>query len=137
MLQLLDVSIGVALLYSALALFVTTVQKLIASVFAARAKRLYDVLAEMLTGTVSSDGDTSKPLVQALCGHPLLQNLARGRPMPERWSNGLSARGAGEAEVLRTTRRKLRKVKLRPLNPWHAQATPWRSGTPQFVVASG
>jgi hypothetical protein len=82
MLQLLDVSIGVALLYSALALFVTTVQELIASIFAARAKRLYDVLAEMLAGHVPAEGNASKPLVQALYEHPLLQNLARGRHLP-------------------------------------------------------
>ena len=63
---LLDVAIGLTLLYLALALVVTTIQELLASVFATRAKRLYDALADIVTGDVDDGEGGTKPLVQAL-----------------------------------------------------------------------
>jgi len=45
-----DVTIGVVFLYLLLALVVTTLQELIATVFAFRANSLYDALKELILG---------------------------------------------------------------------------------------
>lgn len=73
MTRLLDVAIGVALLYGSLALFVTTIQELVASLLSARAKRLYAVLEQMLESSV---------LVRQLYEHPLIKNLTNGKTLP-------------------------------------------------------
>lgn len=87
MFMLLDVAIGVSLVYLSLALVVTATQELLASLFAWRAKQLYRALAEIVTGTVVGDDGNSKLLAQALYEHPLVRHLAdrapefvRGRP---------------------------------------------------------
>jgi hypothetical protein len=69
---MLDVAIGVAFLYALLALIVTTLQELIASIFALRAKALYDCIADMLAGQRDAKGQL---LAEGLYAHPLLVNL--------------------------------------------------------------
>lgn len=68
----LDVSIGVVFLYLLLALIVTTVQELGATVLRFRAKHLYDAIAGMLEGT---DSEGLQPL-KAFLKHPLIRNLS-------------------------------------------------------------
>jgi hypothetical protein len=70
---LLDLVIGIVLLYSLLALLVTTLQELVASVLSTRAKQLYQALADVLKGTAP---DGAKPLIDAFYEHPLIRNLA-------------------------------------------------------------
>ena len=67
----LDVGIGLIFLYLLLALLVTTLQELGASVLSLRAKQLYEAIEGML-----KDGKSS-PLVQKLYQHPLVANLAQ------------------------------------------------------------
>ena len=50
----LDVAIGLVLLYLLLALLVTTVQELLASIFSWRAKNLYAAIEDMLANGKSS-----------------------------------------------------------------------------------
>jgi hypothetical protein len=76
MTRLLDVAIGVTLLYLTLALLVTAVQELLASAFATRARRLYQVLADVVTGTVDDGTSSGKLLIQAIYEHPLVLSLA-------------------------------------------------------------
>ena len=85
MTTLVDVAIGVTLMYLALALVVTTVQELLASAFALRSQRLYVVLRDLVTGTVDYGAGGTKPLVQALYEHPLIRNLTDRAP---RFVNG-------------------------------------------------
>lgn len=66
----LDVAIGLSFLYLLLALLVTTLQELGASILSLRAKRLYEAIQGMLKG------GTSSPLMQKLYAHPLIANLA-------------------------------------------------------------
>jgi hypothetical protein len=66
----LDVGIGLVFLYLLLALLVTTLQELAASVLSLRAKQLYDTIAGMIEG---KPGD---PFVEQLYGHPLIKNLS-------------------------------------------------------------
>jgi hypothetical protein len=70
----LDVAIGMVFLYLLLALIVTTVQELFASLFRWRAKHLYDAIAGMLAGT--DDTKNSKRPLHELFEHPLIRNLA-------------------------------------------------------------
>jgi hypothetical protein len=85
MTTLVDVAIGVTLMYLALALVVTTVQELLASALALRSQRLYVVLRDLVTGTVDDGAGGTKPLVQALFEHPLIRNLTDRAP---RFVNG-------------------------------------------------
>jgi len=68
----LDVAIGVTFLYLLLALMVTTIQELSASLFSLRAKQLYQAIASMLVGVQKGTG---RPLCDALYNHPLIRNL--------------------------------------------------------------
>jgi hypothetical protein len=77
----LDVVIGVVFLYLLLALVVTTLQELIATVFHFRANNLYDALKELLQGKVKIGSD-EKHLVDALYAHPLIKSLCRDIPAP-------------------------------------------------------
>jgi len=67
----LDVAIGLVFLYLLLALLVTTLQELLASIFSWRAKNLYAAIEDMLASGKSS------PLVQQLYQHPFIQNLVQ------------------------------------------------------------
>jgi hypothetical protein len=67
----LDVAIGLVFLYLLLALMVTTVQELVASVLDWRAKNLYAAIEDML-----KNGESS-PLVKKLYEHPLVRNLVQ------------------------------------------------------------
>jgi hypothetical protein len=72
----LDVAIGVIFVYLLLALIVTTLQELFASLFSWRAKNLYAALEGML----KEDGkasDASDSLRARLYRHPLLKNLVK------------------------------------------------------------
>lgn len=80
MTTILDVAIGVMLLYLSLALIVTTLQELLASLFAARAQHLYRALSDLVTGTLKESDGEVKSLVQALYEHPLIRNLADRSP---------------------------------------------------------
>ena len=80
---ILDAAIGLFLMYGALALIVTTLQELLASLLAARAKRLYAALSEMLTGSVDDGAGGTTPLLHALYEHPLIRNLADRVPALE------------------------------------------------------
>lgn len=91
--MLLDVAIGVSLLYLSLALIVTTTQELLASLFAARARRLYDALGEVVTGTIRDADGNEKLLVQAVYEHPLVRHLADRAPEFVRGRPALFARG--------------------------------------------
>jgi hypothetical protein len=86
----LDVAIGVVFLYLLLALLVTTVQELIASVLGWRSANLYDAIESMLAGSfklpaappasdssapAGSQKDQSFDLVTQLYHHPLIKNL--------------------------------------------------------------
>ncbi len=66
----LDVAIGIVFLYLLLALMVTTVQELVASILRLRAKNLYAAIAGML-----ESGNGKSPLVEQLFKHPLVKNL--------------------------------------------------------------
>ena len=66
----LDVAVGLSFLYLLLALLVTTLQELGASILSLRAKKLYEAIEGML-----KDG-TSSPFIQKLYAHPLIANLA-------------------------------------------------------------
>jgi hypothetical protein len=70
----LDVAIGIVFLYLLLALMVTTVQELVASVFTLRAKHLYGAIEGMLKGQLTADS-AQATLVERLYQHPLLKNL--------------------------------------------------------------
>jgi len=76
-----DVAIGVVFLYLLLALVVTTLQELIATIFDFRADNLYDTLKELLQGKVKIGGE-EKALVDALYAHPLIKSLCRDIPPP-------------------------------------------------------
>jgi hypothetical protein len=76
-----DVAIGIVFLYLLLALAVTTLQELIATVFDFRANSLYDTIKELLQGTVKIGGK-EKALVDALYAHPLIKSLCRDIPPP-------------------------------------------------------
>jgi hypothetical protein len=76
-----DVVIGVVFLYLLLALVVTTVQELIATIFNFRANSLYDTLKELLQGKVRP-GKDEKLLVDALYAHPLIKSLCQDIPPP-------------------------------------------------------
>jgi len=91
--MLLDVAIGVSLLYLSLALIVTTTQELLASLFAWRAKHLYQALGDLVSGTVNADDGRSKLLVQALYEHPLMRLLSDRAPALVRGRPHLFARG--------------------------------------------
>src|SRR5882724_9514048 len=67
----IDVAIGLVFLYLLLALLVTTLQELLASIFSWRAKNLYAAIEDMLANGKSS------PLVQTLYEHPFIQNLVQ------------------------------------------------------------
>lgn len=90
---LLDVAIGVSLLYLSLALIFTATQELLASWLAGRARHLYQVLGDLATGTVASDDGRSKLLVEALYEHALMRHLADRAPAFVHGSPGLFARG--------------------------------------------
>jgi hypothetical protein len=64
--MLLDVAIGVSLVYLSLALIVTGAQELLASLFASRARKLYEALADVVTGTIEDEHGRPKLLVQAV-----------------------------------------------------------------------
>lgn len=66
----LDVAIGLSFLYLLLALLVTTLQELGASLLRLRAKQLFQAIEGML-----KEG-TSSPIIQKLYAHPLIANLA-------------------------------------------------------------
>lgn len=66
----LDVAIGLVFLYLLLALLVTTLQELAASMLKLRAKHLYDAIAGML------EGKRGDPFVEQLYAHPLIKNLS-------------------------------------------------------------
>src|SRR5687768_7043812 len=70
----LDVAIGIVFLYLLLALMVTTLQELVASIFALRAKHLYGAIEGMLKGQLTADAAQAS-LVERLYQHPLLKNL--------------------------------------------------------------
>jgi hypothetical protein len=67
----LDVAIGLFFLYLLLALSVTTVQELVATAFAWRAKNLYAAVSDML-----KNGSAS-PLTKEVYAHPLVRNLVQ------------------------------------------------------------
>jgi hypothetical protein len=74
----LDVATGVVFLYLLLALMVTTVQELVASVLSLRAKNLYAAIEGMLESgneKPGADGAAALPLVEKLFQHPLVKNL--------------------------------------------------------------
>lgn len=93
----LDVAIGVVFLFLLLALLVTTVQELVATVFGWRSKNLYNAIDSMLTGafeppnsanpSAQSTAGAAQPsaaapppaldLVTQLYQHPLITNLVR------------------------------------------------------------
>ncbi|RYZ01229.1 MAG: hypothetical protein EOO73_36205 [Myxococcales bacterium] len=77
-----DVALGVILLYLLLALIVTTLQELLASALHLRAKHLYDAIAGLLVGDVSSGGapGAKQPLLAAFYEHPLIRNLNSRTP---------------------------------------------------------
>lgn len=66
----LDVGIGLIFLYLLLALLVTTLQELIATMFRLRAKQLFDAIQGMFRD------DGAAKLVQKLYAHPLIKNLS-------------------------------------------------------------
>jgi len=68
----LDIAIGLTFLYLSLALVVTTVQELIASIWRLRAGNLYDAIAGMLQSDKARDDE----LVRGLYNHPLIRNLS-------------------------------------------------------------
>jgi hypothetical protein len=68
----LDVAIGLVFLYLLLALTVTTVQELIASFFALRARHLYGAIAGMLR---EGGADPAGQLLKRVYEHPLVRNL--------------------------------------------------------------
>jgi hypothetical protein len=70
----LDVAIGIVFLYLLLALLVTTLQELVASVFSLRAKHLYGAIQGMLKGGLTT-ARVQASLVDRLYQHPLLKNL--------------------------------------------------------------
>ena len=90
-----DVAIGVILLYLLLALIVTTAQELISSLLHLRAKHLYRALAGMLSGTVQGDppSTSNQLLLHAFYEHPLVRNLTSR--VPERIQQALSPLGRG------------------------------------------
>jgi hypothetical protein len=90
---ILDAAIGLFLMYGALALIVTTLQELLASLLAARAKRLYAALSEMLTGSVDGGAAGTTPLLHVLYEHPLIRNLADRVPALSKDLPGWFARG--------------------------------------------
>jgi hypothetical protein len=81
----LDIAIAIAFLYMLLALIVTTVQELIASVLNLRARSLYNAIEGMFKdgtadGTIkvkTETGTVSRKLVDAVYHHPLIKNLYR------------------------------------------------------------
>src|SRR5688500_12494101 len=75
MTMIVDVAIGVFLLYLALALIVTTLQELLSSLFATRAHHLYRVLSSVVRGRVLGSAD-DKALIQLVYEHPLIRSLA-------------------------------------------------------------
>jgi len=80
----LDVAIGVLLLYLLLALIVTTVQELIATWLRFRAKDLYDAIAGMLAGTNPDGSLVHTEILEALFRHPLIANLREKMPLSDR-----------------------------------------------------
>lgn len=74
----LDVGIGLVFMYLLLALLVSTVQELIASVLSLRAKQLYAAIEGMLTHGVSAvQRAEQSSLVQQFYRNPLVANLAQ------------------------------------------------------------
>jgi hypothetical protein len=79
---IVDVAIGVIVLYLLLALIVTTVQELISSLLHLRAKHLYHTLEGMLAGTVAgiTPSTSAQQLLHAFYEHPLVRNLTSRAP---------------------------------------------------------
>lgn len=77
----LDVGIGLIFLYLLLALLVTTLQELVATLLSLRAKHLFDAIQGMFRD------DGAATLVQKLYDHPLIKNLSEAAG-----SVGLTAR---------------------------------------------
>jgi hypothetical protein len=110
----LDVATGVVFLYLLLALLVTTVQELFASVLGLRSANLFDAIESMLTGTftlptpaasgaapAADDGSSAKAagqanppldLVTQLYHHPLIKNLIQD---PSSLQNRVKSRNLG------------------------------------------
>jgi hypothetical protein len=74
----LDVAIGLVFMYLLLALFVTTLQEFLATLFKWRAKDLYAAIEDMLKN------GTSSPLAKKLYQHTFIQNLVskESGPLP-------------------------------------------------------
>ena len=74
----LDVAVGLVFMYLLLALLVSTLQELVAGLFALRAKQLYTAIEGMLLDPSASvqSGERSS-LVRALYTNPLVSNLAQ------------------------------------------------------------
>lgn len=74
----LDVAIGLVFMYLLLALLVSTLQELLASVLSLRAKQLYAAIEGMLVdGSGAVQRAEQSSLVQALYKNPLVANLAQ------------------------------------------------------------
>lgn len=77
--NVLDLAIGLSFLYLLLALLVTTVQELIASVLELRGKNLHDALEGVLVGEAKAGGPAPLNLLEKVYDHPLIKNL-QGKP---------------------------------------------------------
>lgn len=84
-LPVLDVAIGLILMYVLLSLLVTTIQEGIASLFALRSRNLVDAVANLLSDPELARHADYRTLVAEFYGHPLIRGLYRRdqAPRPE------------------------------------------------------
>ena len=88
----LDVAIGVVFVYLLLALIVTTVQELIASLLSLRAKHLYSAIETMLKKDAADSSGSE--LVRKFYTHSLLKNLVEeALPQAPTWYQRLTGAG--------------------------------------------